>query len=104
MRRPRLRFLAHFDTRMTALAIAWTTPSGGNHVDAVVADAHALAGAYLAGLAQLDPAVDRDDARRNQHLAGAATVADADQLQKLVQFDVLVIQGKLCLLHVREGS
>src|SRR5258705_2255275 len=53
------------------------------HANAQVAHGHALSRADLGGFAQLLLAVDADDARRDERLAGAAAVACSRQLEEL---------------------
>ena len=72
---------------------------GGCQGDAEFPDAHRLAFADLAGLAQLGLAIDGDGARGHQSLAGAAAVADAYQFQQLVQFDVFAIEVEIDFFH-----
>ncbi len=59
----------------------------------------ALAAADLAGLAQFDHAVDAHSAAGDQMFPGAAAVADAGQLQQLVQFDMVAVEFEADLGH-----
>ncbi len=70
-----------------------------NDADAHVANTHHLARAYLAGLAQFHPAVDRYNALRNQHLPCPAAVAHAGKFEQLVQLDEFAAEMKFKLLH-----
>src|SRR5690606_4198250 len=60
-----------------------------------------LARADLAGLAQLRRAIDADHAAGHQRLAGAAAVANADQLEQLVQFHMLALELEIDGFHPR---
>ena len=71
----------------------------GTHANAHIAQRDHLAGDDFAGLAQFLAAIYFYVAGRDQHLAGAAALAQADQFQELVQFDIGVVQFKFQLLH-----
>ena len=70
-----------------------------HHADPDIAQADDLAGADFAGFAQLLLAVDLDVAARDDHLAGAAAVADAGDFQQLIEFDVFALQAERDFLH-----
>src|SRR5690606_21360252 len=69
--------------------------SAGGDLDARVADLDPLAGADLAGLAQLDRAVHAHRAAGHQRLAGPAAVAQAAELEQLVEFDEVAFEGEI---------
>jgi hypothetical protein len=64
--------------------------AASNHPDHHVIKADRLADADLAGLAQFGDAIHRHRAAGDDELAGTAAVAEAGELQQLVEFDMLV--------------
>ncbi|KGC40019.1 hypothetical protein DO73_4669 [Burkholderia pseudomallei] len=69
------------------------------HGDARVAEQHDLPCADLAGLAQLDRAVDLHGARRDDHLRRAAAVREPRELQQVMQFDEFAGQREIEIGH-----
>lgn len=64
----------------------------GDDADHCISDLHHLPPADLAGLAQLDRAVDRHRAARDDRLAHAAAIADAGELEQVMQLDVIALE------------
>src|SRR5688572_13973916 len=64
--------------------------SDRDHLDRHALVGHRLPDPDLAGLAQFHLAVDPDRAAGDDRLAGAAAVAQAGQLEQLVEFDMVV--------------
>ena len=67
----------------------------------VLADAHDLPGAQLAGLARLDMAVDAHQPLGHHRLGGAARRRERQQLEQRVQFDEFAFQREVVPRHVR---
>src|SRR3546814_20373710 len=67
-------------------------PSAGGDLDPDITDLDPLPGAYLAGLAQLDLAVNAHHAAGDQHLAGTAAVAHPPQPEQMVNFDQAAVE------------
>jgi hypothetical protein len=55
----------------------------------------------FAGLAQLLMPIDGNNAAGDEHFAGAAAIADADQFKQLVEFDVFAGEAEGYGLHRR---
>src|SRR5690606_25209675 len=64
-------------------------------VDLGVAQGHHLPGADLRGLARLLHAIHAHGARRHQGLSGAAAVAEAGELEELVELDVVALEFEI---------
>src|SRR3546814_562424 len=79
-------------------------PSAGGDLDPDITDLDPLPGAYLAGLAQLDLAVNAHHAAGDQHLAGTAAVANPHQLEQLVEFDEVAVELEVELVHGETGE
>src|SRR3546814_5983722 len=77
-------------------------PSAGGDLDPGITDLDPLPGAYLAGLAQLDLAVNEHHAAGDQRLAGTAAVANPHQLEQLVEFDEVAVELEVELVHRSE--
>src|SRR4249919_25658 len=72
-----------------------------NNVDPDGIDRHALACMDLAGLAQLHHAVHAHHSAGDELLAGATAVAQARDLEQLVEFDEVAIEFESDELHGR---
>ena len=101
-----LRYVALVDREGHAFVEAGTAEmsgtairSAGDHKNPHIAAAYALAGADLGSLARLRLAVDLHAPFGDQRLAGAAAVAEARQLEQLVELDVVAVQREFDGVH-----
>src|SRR5512132_989230 len=85
--------------RSGVTGIAGPRSVAGADPDRHIADGDHLARADLAGLAQFGLAVDLYIAAGDDHISGAAAVADADQLEQLVELDVFAVEIESDCLH-----
>src|SRR3546814_16016874 len=79
-------------------------PSAGGDLDPDITDLDPLPGAYLAGLAQLDLAVNAHHAAGDQHLAGTAAAPNPHQLAPLVDFDEVAVELDVEFVHGSTGE
>src|SRR5690606_29518724 len=90
-------------SRSRAPARANVPASAGGDLDPGLADLDPLPRADLAGLARFDLAVHAHHAAGHQRLAGAAAVADPRQLEQLVEFDEVALEGEGDIVHADGG-
>ena len=88
----------------TLIAAVRAAGSAGHDPDPHAVQLHRLAGADLGGLAQFRRAVHPHRAAGHQLLAGTAGIADARQLQQLVEFDEVAVEVEIDEVHARSGS
>src|SRR5690606_25539034 len=73
--------------------------SASRDVDSHAVDLHPLPGTDLAGLARLHDAVHAHRTAGHQGLAGTAAVAQAGELEQLVEFDEIAVELEVESLH-----